>query len=98
LLADPQNAFNRWKNFFKQVLNVHGVHDVRQMVIHTAEPLVPKPSLFEVEIVIGKLKSYKFPDTDQIPAEFIKVGGEKLRSEISRLVSSIWNKEELPQQ
>jgi hypothetical protein len=36
LLADPQRVLNRWKNFFKQVLNVHGFHDVRQMDIHMA--------------------------------------------------------------
>jgi hypothetical protein len=41
LIAYPQNVLNRWKNFFNQVLNVHGVHDVRQMDLHTAEPLVP---------------------------------------------------------
>jgi hypothetical protein len=35
------------------------VHDVRQMDIHTAEPLVPEPSLVEVEIAIWKLKRYK---------------------------------------
>jgi hypothetical protein len=64
LLADPQNVLNRWKNVFHQVLNVHGVHNVRQMDIHTAEPLVPEPSLVEVEIAIGKLKSYKSPGTD----------------------------------
>jgi hypothetical protein len=29
LLEDPQNILNGWKNFFNQVLNVHGVHDVR---------------------------------------------------------------------
>jgi hypothetical protein len=46
--------------------------------IHTAEPLVPKSSLVEVEIAIGKLKSYKSPGTDQIPAELIKAGGETL--------------------
>jgi hypothetical protein len=57
---------------FKQVLNVPGIHDVRQMDIHTAEPLVPEPSLVEVEIAIGKLKSYKSPGTDQIPDELIK--------------------------
>jgi hypothetical protein len=48
LLAGPQNVLNRWKNFFNWVLNVHGVHDVRQMDIHKAEPLVPEPSLVEV--------------------------------------------------
>jgi hypothetical protein len=68
------------------------------MDIHTAEPLVPEPSLVEVEIGIGKLKSYKSPGTDQIPAELIKAGGETLNSEIHRLICSIWNKEELPQQ
>jgi hypothetical protein len=79
------------------VLNVHGVHDVRQMDTHTAEPLVPDPSLVEVEIVIGKLKSYKSPGTDQIPTELIKAGGETLYSDIHKLICSIWNKEELPQ-
>jgi hypothetical protein len=68
------------------VLNVHGVHDVRQMDIYTAELSVPEPSLVEVEIAIGKLKSYKSPSTDQIPAELIKAGGETLCSEIHRLV------------
>jgi hypothetical protein len=98
LLADPQNVLNRWKHFFNQLLNVHGVHDVRQMDIHTAEPLVPEPSLVEVEIIIENLKSYKSPGTDQIPAELIKAGGETLCSEIHRLICFIWNKEELPQQ
>jgi hypothetical protein len=82
---------------FNQVLNVHGVHDVRQMDIHTAEePLVPEPSIVEVEIAIGKF--YKSPGTDQIQAELIKAGGETLHSEIHKLICSVWNKEELPQQ
>jgi hypothetical protein len=55
LPADPQNIMNGWKIFFNQALNVHGVDDVRQINIHTAEPLVPEPSLVEVEIAIGKL-------------------------------------------
>jgi hypothetical protein len=97
LLPHPHSVLNRWKNFFNQVLNVHGVH-VRQMDIYTAEPLVPEPSLVEVEIAIGNLKSYKSPGTDNIPAELIKAGAETLYSEIHRLICSIWNKEELPQQ
>jgi hypothetical protein len=98
LLADPQNVLNRWKNFVNQFLNVHEVHNVRQKYIQMAEPLVPKPSLVGVEIGIGKLKSYKYLAPNQIPAELIKGGGERLCSEINRLICSIWNKEELPQQ
>jgi hypothetical protein len=56
LLTDPQSVLNWWKNFFNQVLNVHGVHDIRQIDIHMAEPSVPEPSLIEVKIAIGKLK------------------------------------------
>jgi hypothetical protein len=77
LLTDPQNILNGWKNFFNQLLNIHGVHDVRQMDIHTAEPLVPEPSLVEVEIAIGKLKSYKSRGTDRIQAELNKAGGKR---------------------
>jgi hypothetical protein len=35
LLADPQNL-NRWKNYFCQLLNVHGAGGVRQTEMHTA--------------------------------------------------------------
>jgi hypothetical protein len=30
LLADSHNILNRWKNYFWQLLNVHGVNDVRK--------------------------------------------------------------------
>jgi hypothetical protein len=29
VLADPQSVLNRWKDFLNQVLNVHGIQDVR---------------------------------------------------------------------
>jgi hypothetical protein len=76
LLSDPQSVLNGLKNSLKQVLNVHGFHDVKQKDIHTAEPLVPEPSLVEVEIAIVKSKSYKSPGIDQIPTKFIKAEGK----------------------
>jgi hypothetical protein len=78
-------------------LNIHGFNDVRQTEIHTAEPLVPEPSAFEVEMAIGKLKSHKSPGIDQIPAELIIAGGRIIQSEIHKLIISTWNKEELPE-
>jgi hypothetical protein len=47
---------------------------------------MPEPTLVEVEITIGKLKSYKSPGTDQIPAELIKAGDETC-SEIHKTYS-----------
>jgi hypothetical protein len=92
---------------FQVVIRVHRVFELIEEIaiflsdsnnIHMAEPLVPEPSLVEVEIAIGKLKSYKSPGTDNILAELNKAGGETLYSEIHRLICCIWNKEELPQQ
>jgi hypothetical protein len=59
-----------------------------------AESLVPDPSRPEVEIAIAKLKKYKSPGSDQIPAELIQAGGEILLSEIHKLINSVWNKEQ----
>jgi hypothetical protein len=71
---------------------------VRQIEVHTAEPLVPGPSRLEVEIAIAKLEKCKSPGSVQIPAELIQAGGEILLSEIHKLINSVWNKEKLPDQ
>jgi hypothetical protein len=52
----------------------------------------------EVEIAVAKLKKYKSPDSDEIPAELIQAGGKMLLSVIRKLINSIWNKEELTDQ
>jgi hypothetical protein len=64
-------------------LNVHKASDVRQIEIHTTEPLVPDPSPFEVKIAIAKLKRFKSPGSDQIPAELIQAGSEILCAKIA---------------
>ena len=53
---------------------------MRQTEIHTAEPLVPQPSAFEVEMAIEKSKRHKSPDIDQIPAELIMAWGRTFSS------------------
>jgi hypothetical protein len=78
-------------------LNAHGVNDVRQTEIHTAEPLVTEPSAHEFDLPIGKLKSHKSPGDDKKPAELIKAENRTIRSKIHKLIISIWNKEELPE-
>jgi hypothetical protein len=48
---------------------------IRYIEIQTAEPFVSEPSISEVEVAIGKLKSYMSPDADQIPPELIQAEG-----------------------
>jgi len=47
-------------------------------------------------LAIEKLKNHKSPSTDQIPADLIKAAGRTTRCEIHKLIISIWNKEEFP--
>jgi hypothetical protein len=98
LLADPHKILNRWKNYFCQLLNIHRAGDVRQTEMHTAEPYVPEPNASEFEVPIGKLKRYKSPGVDQIPAELIQAGEETLHLENHKLFKLIWNREQFPHQ
>jgi hypothetical protein len=52
----------------------------------------------EVETPIEDVNRYKSPGIDLIPAELIQAGGDTSCSEIRKLVSFVWNKEELPDQ
>ena len=76
---------------------VHGFNDVRQTELHPAETLVPEPSAFEVQLTIEKLKRYTSPSIEQIPAELFKADSETIQSGIRKLIISIWNMKELPE-
>jgi hypothetical protein len=66
--------------------------------MYSAEKLVPALSRLEVKIVTAKLKKYKLPGSVETLAELLQKGSETLRSEIHKLIHSIWNKEEIPDQ
>jgi hypothetical protein len=77
------------KKYFCQLLNVHGVNDVRLTEMDRAEPLVSEPNYSEAEITVEKLKRYKSQNIDQVPAELIQAGGNTLLSEIYKLINCI---------
>ena len=60
LVTDSHIILAGWRNYFSQLLDVHGVNDVRQTEIHTAEPLVSELSAFEVESGIEERGSWVF--------------------------------------
>jgi hypothetical protein len=56
LVTGSFSILARWRNHFSQLFNVHGVSDVRQIEIHTAEPIVPELSAFYFDMAMEKLK------------------------------------------
>jgi len=98
LVADTHSIVATWRSYFPQLYNEHGIKEVRQAEIRTADPLVPEPSAAEFELAIDKLKSHKSPGIDQIPAELIRAGGRTICLEINKFITSIWKKEKLPEE
>jgi len=66
--------------------------NVRQTEIHTAEPLVPELSAFEVKMAIEKLKNEVLIKSQQ---NWLKHGVEQLTLYIHKFLNSIRNNEEL---
>jgi len=91
-LQTPTVLLARWRNHFSQLLNVHGVNDVRHTEIHIAVPLVSEPSAFEVTMAIEKLKRHKSAGNVQFPAGLIKARGRTIHTQIYKHINSIWNK------
>ena len=52
MVTDCNSILTRRRNLFFHLFYVHGFSDVRQIEIHTADPLVPEPSAYEFEVVI----------------------------------------------
>jgi len=71
---------------------------IQKTEIDTPEPLVPDPRVFEFELAIEELKCQKSSGIDQIPTELIKKGGRTICYQIDKLIISIWNKDELPEE
>jgi hypothetical protein len=65
---------------FLLALHCTWVSDFRQTEIPTAEPLVPEPSAFEIDMAIEISKRHKPPGTDQIPGKLIQAGCRTIRS------------------
>ena len=74
MVADSHSILSRLRKYFSQILNAHGVNDVRQTEIHTAELQIPEPSASAFELAVEKLKGHKSPGIEKIPAELIKAG------------------------
>ena len=86
MIVDSHSILVRWRNHFSLLQNVHGVNDVRQTEIHTAEPLMLETSAFEFDLAIEKLKSHKSAGTDQIPSE-LRQGVERF---VMKSINFLW--------
>jgi hypothetical protein len=98
VVKDSRTILAGRRNHFSQLLNVHGVNDVRQTEIQTAQRLVPEANAVEFEMATKKLNSHKSSDINQNQPDLIQAGCKAIISKIHTLINSIWNKEKLPEE
>ena len=102
LITDRKEILDRWAEHFDSVLNRPS--EVNDEAIDRM-PQVPinltmeaTPSEDDVQKAINQLSNGKAPGTDGIPAEIYKKGGPVLRTQLTKLYESFWNKEDMPQE
>jgi hypothetical protein len=72
LVTVSHSILVRWRKYFSRLLNIHGVNDVRQREIHTAELLVPESSAFtKFGVAVKKLIRHKLSFINQNAAELM---------------------------
>ena len=84
-LYDSMYKIFNIKDYLSQLLNIYKDNDVEEIKIQTAEPLIPEPTLLEVEIALEKLKKYKSPGIYEIPAKLKQDYGNTLLTESIKL-------------
>jgi hypothetical protein len=73
---------------------VHSVSDAKQTEMHTTQLLVPGPNHREAEAALANLEKYNHKESSNITRTHSN-GGMPV---IHNLFTSIWNKEEMPEE
>jgi len=99
-LTEKKQVLERWKQYFKEVLNneLTSEHTDREIEIKNLNEdvdIIP-PTYNEVSNIIRKLKNNNALGPDNIVPKLFKEEGQKLKHRIHILILKIWGKEELP--
>jgi len=97
IITETGDILNRWKDHFHELLNSTEqdkgpsiTQDYKDTNEEDSAPTV------EVEVAVQKLKNYKAPGTDNIPAELFRYGGKELVKHLHTIIKDIWQKEKMP--
>ena len=80
------------------MLNEGGVKFVIQNVADNSRAVSALAQCLGSWVGYLNLERHKWPGKGQIPAELVEVEGRTFSSEIIKLINSIWNEEELPEE
>ena len=98
IITEKGDILNRWKEHFSELLNGMeqdgGPTTMQDYEVTNEEDTIP--TVEEVERAVHKLRNYKAPGTDNIPADLFKYGGNELVKHLHTIIKDIWKKEKMP--
>ena len=98
IITEKGDILNRWKDHFHELLS-STEQDERPSIMKDHKDTNEEdsaPIIEEVEMAVHKLKNYKAPGIENIPAELIKYGGNELVKHPHTTIKDIWQKEKMP--
>jgi hypothetical protein len=98
LFTDSHGILAIWSKRFSQSFYLFGVNDFRKTEVHKSKPIGPESIAFGFEMSIEKVRGRKLLGIDHIPTEMFKAWDKTISLEVQKLINTIWNKEELPEE
>lgn len=102
IMSSEKDIENRWREHFKETLNVDNqCQNIQQMAETVDPPILPIPtgeiSLIEIQEALKALKPAKACGGDQIAAEMLKVDIDATSKYLHPLFNLIWENEKIPE-
>jgi hypothetical protein len=98
VIEGDEEVLGRWAEHFDNLLNVEGGEEIERPAYMTVEPEVAGPTLEEVEEAVTHQRNGRALGEDQLTAELLTCGGPDLIRYLHRLISEIWEREEIPEE
>ena len=104
LISNEQEILKRMVRHFDKLLNGRNVNECvtftttsnNQILKGKTQVTIDAPITEDIETALKKWKNNKAPGTDNVPAELLKFGSDRLKQWLKHLFSSIWISEENP--
>jgi hypothetical protein len=104
ILGEEKEVLDQWTEHFEELLKVGKENEDPEIARRNAGSVVDEdddgqrepPTYEEVECNIQKLKNNKALGKDNITAELIKYGGKAVREVVHKLITLIWETEQIP--
>uniref|UniRef100_A0A6P7GLQ4 Uncharacterized protein LOC114338318 n=1 Tax=Diabrotica virgifera virgifera TaxID=50390 RepID=A0A6P7GLQ4_DIAVI len=98
LIMMETEIVERWKEYFRNLLNIESEMEESETTFHSADVEIPPPTLQEVKNAIASLKDHKAPGNDGINGELIKKGGNVLHQKLYDIILRVWQQQKMPRE